>query len=100
MQVLKRDFFYFEKGESPTQEIRNNIFYNSVKNAGDLLNAKVGVKNNLFHNIQPVGASPLSIDPQLTRSGNQPAPYYLPKNKRVADLGAVKINTPPWTVGK
>ncbi|MGV0027225.1 hypothetical protein [Phormidesmis priestleyi] len=96
----KTRLFYFEKGETPDQEIRNNIFYSSVGNAGDVLNAKVGVRNNLFYNIKPVGMNAMSFDPQLARSGNQPILYFQPKNKRVTDLGAIKTDTPGQTIGK
>ncbi len=81
--------FYYEQGEAPDQEIRNNIFYNAQGKAGKTMTATVGVRNNLFFNNAPVGASAMTFDPQFRKSGNQPTEYFAPQNAKAAPFGAV-----------
>ena len=92
--------FYFETGEATDQQIRDNIFYRSDRKPVNPLNAKVGVKNNVFFNVKPVGENAMTFDPQLTRSGRQPAGYFRSRHPRSRDLGAVKADNTDWQVGK
>ncbi len=96
----ENQLFYFETGEAPDQQIRDNIFYRRDRDLVNVLNAKVGVKNNVFFNVKPVGENAMTFDPQLTRSGRQPAEYFRSRHFRSRDLGAVKADNPDWKVGK
>jgi hypothetical protein len=97
--TAENPLFYFEKGEMADQQIRNNIFYRRDRNPMNALNAKVGVKNNLFFNIKPVGENVLTFDPQLAQSGRQPA-YFRSRHPRSRDLGAFPSGDSDWQVGK
>jgi hypothetical protein len=92
--------FYFERGEAADQEIRDNIFYGVSAKLQNPLNAKVGVNNNVFFNIKSAGAKTMTFDPQLQRSGQQPAVYFRARHPRARNLGAVKSGQADWKVGK
>jgi Protein of unknown function (DUF1565) len=96
----ENQLFYFETGEAPDQQIRNNIFYRTDPKPVNALNAKVGVKNNVFFNIKPVGENAMTFDPQLIRSGRQPAGYFRSRHPRSRELGAVKADNTDWRVGR
>jgi hypothetical protein len=97
----KDPLFFFAKGEAANQQIRNNIFYNSVGKVNNLFGASVGLDNNLFFNVKPMGSGAMLFNPQLTLSGNLPSPYYMPKSgSRVINIGAIQTLDPMWNIGK
>ncbi|MBD2388125.1 hypothetical protein [Cylindrospermum sp. FACHB-282] len=97
----KDPLFRFIKGERANQRIRNNIFYNSSGKMNNLLGASVGIENNLFVNIRPVGSHAMSFNPKFRFEGSLPSPYYMPKqDSRVVNLGAILSGTTVWSVGK
>ncbi|MUG96765.1 PEP-CTERM sorting domain-containing protein [Scytonema sp. UIC 10036] len=83
--------FNLEGGEASNQQIRNNIFY-SANQRNNGFGAKVGVDQNLFHNLSPVGSSAVTVDPQFSRSGNSPSSYYAPTNGTAKNFGATSAN--------
>ncbi|MBO3457592.1 DUF1565 domain-containing protein [Aetokthonos hydrillicola Thurmond2011] len=87
--------FNFEQGETPNQQIRNNIFYSSVGNIGNLLGASVGVDNNVFFNIKPVGSRAKTFDPKFRLSGSLPSSYYRPNSgSQAINFGAIQEGSP------
>jgi hypothetical protein len=95
----KDPIFRFHKGESKNQKISNNIFYNLAKTPNNSLGLSVGVENNLFFNVKPVGSGAKQFDPKFKLSGTLPSPYYVPTNGSTAKLGAIQTSDSAWIVG-